>query len=52
MVGQAVAKLVGGLDYRYAVRGDGQLRVTPVSVERQTATASAGRRLSRKRSSA
>ncbi|MFN8356540.1 MAG: zinc-dependent metalloprotease [Spirosomataceae bacterium] len=32
---EAVAKLVGALDYRYALRGDGQITTAPVSKETQ-----------------
>ncbi|PZR29691.1 MAG: peptidase [Citrobacter freundii] len=34
---EAVTKLVGGIDYRYALRGDGQLITQPLSKEEQTA---------------
>ena len=32
---EAAAKLIGGLDYRYAVRGDGSMRTAALSPERQ-----------------
>ena len=34
---EAVAKLIGGLDYSYAMRGDGQLIVKQIASERQVA---------------
>lgn len=33
---EAAAKVVGGLDYRYALRGDGQPPPTPLTPDRQT----------------
>jgi len=37
----AVGKLVGGEEYTYAMRGDGQVPVTPVSADRQRAAIAA-----------
>jgi hypothetical protein len=38
---EAAVKTLGGLDYKYAVRGDGQIPVIPISPERQRAALAA-----------